>query len=95
MNRSQRTLAVAFCAAIVLAPVAFGQTTGSISGVVTAQADGSTLPGAQVVAVHEPTGTRYSAVTSADGRFRMLNVRVGGPYDVTTEMDGFHSQTAG
>ena len=95
MNRFLRWFAVALCAAIVLAPAAFGQTTtGAISGLVTAQADGSALPGAQVTATHEPTSTRYSTVTGSDGRFRLLNVRVGGPYSVTAEMDGFHNQSA-
>ncbi len=95
MNRSLRLFNLALCAALVLAPVAFAQTTGSISGMVTAQADGSALPGAQVTAVLETTGTRYTTISSADGRFRMLNVRVGGPYSVTVAMDGFHSQDAG
>ena len=95
MNRSLRLFAVSLCAALVLAPVAFGQTTtGAISGMVTAQADGSALPGAQITATYEPTSTRYSTVSGADGRFRILGVRVGGPYNVSASMDGFHTQTA-
>ncbi len=94
MNRSLHGLAVAVLAALVAAP-AFGQTTtGAISGIVTAQADGSALPGAQIIAVYEPTATRYTTVTGADGRFRILGVKVGGPYNVTAAMDGFHSQEA-
>ena len=95
MNRSLRYLAVGLGAALLLAPATLGQTTtGSIGGVVTAQADGSALPGAQVTAVHEPTGTRYSAISDAEGRFRILNVRVGGPYNASASMDGFHTQDA-
>ncbi len=95
MNRSLRFFAVALSAALVLAPAAFGETTtGAISGSVTAQADGSALPGAQISAVHEPTGTNYSTVSGADGRFRILGVRVGGPYNVSASMDGFHTQEA-
>ncbi|MCP3957535.1 MAG: TonB-dependent receptor [bacterium] len=95
MNRSVRFFAVALAAVLVLTPAAFGQTTtGAISGTVTAQADGSALPGAQVTAVHEPTGTNYSTVADSTGRFRFLGVRVGGPYNVTAAMDGFHSQEA-
>ncbi|MEM7355038.1 MAG: carboxypeptidase-like regulatory domain-containing protein, partial [Acidobacteriota bacterium] len=93
MNRSLRYLAMGLCAAMLLTSAAYGQTTtGSIGGIVIAQADGSALPGAQVTAVHEPTGTRYTAVSDAEGRFRMFGVRVGGPYNVSTNMDGFHTQ---
>jgi hypothetical protein len=46
-----------------------------------------------VEAVHTPTGTRYTATTSATGRFNMLNVRVGGPYTVTAKLSGFQPQT--
>ncbi len=93
MNRSLRCLTLAFCAVLLLAPAAFGQTTtGTIAGVVTAQADGSALPGAQVTATFEPTGTNYSTVSDAAGRFRILGVRVGGPYNVSASMDGFHTQ---
>jgi hypothetical protein len=66
-------------------------TTGAISGLVTDES-GGVLPGATVEAVHEPTGTRYSAVTGTDGRFSFLNVRVGGPYVVTVKLSGFRDQ---
>ena len=54
-------------------------TTGNITGTVT-DAQGGVLPGATVTAMHTDTGTSYEAVTGADGRFNILNVRVG-PYD--------------
>lgn len=75
-----------------LQAMAQGVTTGSITGVVT-DANGETIPGAVINATHEPTGTRYSSVSRADGRFGMFNVRVGGPYKVTVTMTGFRSQT--
>jgi hypothetical protein len=78
-------------------PLAFGQgsTTASISGSVLAEADGTTLPGAQVTAVHDPTGTRYLAITRNDGRFSIFNVRVGGPYTITVNMSGFETAVKG
>ena len=69
---------------------AHGQTvtTGTISGIVTDQ-QGGVLPGATVTAVHTPTGTTYEGVTQSDGRFSLLNVRVGGPYRLTIDLTGF------
>jgi hypothetical protein len=66
-------------------------TTGAISGVVSDES-GGVLPGATVEAVHEPTGTRYSAVSGTDGRFSILNVRAGGPYSIVVKLSGFKDQ---
>ena len=54
-------------------------------------AQGGVLPGATVTAVHTPTGTSYEAVTGADGRFSILNVRVGA-YTISVAMSGFKDQ---
>ncbi len=95
LGRTLLNLAIGFAVVLLLVPAASGQTTtGSLSGSVTAQSDGSALPGVQVTAVHEPTGTRYTAVTGADGRFQIRNVRVGGPYNVSAALEGFHTQSA-
>src|SRR5688572_11130246 len=59
-----------------------GVTTGAISGIVT-DAQQEPVAGASVIAIHEPSGTTYEAVTRADGRFSMPGMRVGGPYSVT------------
>ena len=63
-------------------------TTGAISGVVK-DAQGAVIPGATVLAVHQPSGSTYEAVTQADGRFVMPGMRVGGPYTVTASLTGF------
>ncbi len=55
-------------------------TTGSISGIVTDS--GKPVPGASIIAIHEPSGTSYDTTTRTDGRFSILNMRVGGPYSV-------------
>ncbi|MDA8018417.1 MAG: carboxypeptidase regulatory-like domain-containing protein [Thermoanaerobaculia bacterium] len=81
-------------ATLALAPIAVAQsTTGSISGMVVDQ-EGGALPGVTVSATHEPTGSNYTAITNESGNFRMLNVRVGGPYTVTAQLEGFRPQTA-
>ena len=66
-------------------------TTSNIRGSVTDQ-QGEPLLGATVLAVHTPTGTRYGTITNEDGRFNLLNMRVGGPYQVTVSYVGFATQ---
>jgi hypothetical protein len=87
-------LAALLLATLPLPAAAQNVTTGSLSGVVT-DAQGGALPGATVTAVHTPTGSSYEGVTQADGRFSILNVRVGGPYELTINMPGFRTQTIG
>ncbi len=71
----------------------FGQvTTSNIRGMVLDDVDVPLL-GANVVAVHTPTGTKYGAITNEDGRFNLLNLRVGGPYELTISYIGFKSWT--
>ncbi|HEV8358279.1 MAG TPA: carboxypeptidase regulatory-like domain-containing protein [Gemmatimonadales bacterium] len=65
-----------------------GVTTAAVAGLVTDQA-GAPLTSATVVAVHGPSGTRYSAVTRAGGAYTLPNLRVGGPYRVTFAAIGF------
>jgi hypothetical protein len=67
-------------------------TTGALSGVVSDQ-QGGVLPGVTVTATHQPTETKYEAVTGADGRYEIPNVRVGGPYVLTATLSGFKDAT--
>src|SRR5256885_2294757 len=77
--------AVVFVGPTVLG--AQGVTTAAIAGLV-ADSSGVPLEGARVVAVHGPSGTAYSAVTRADGRFTIPGMRVGGPYTVSVTVVG-------
>jgi hypothetical protein len=86
--RSLVFIGLALCTSMVLAQ---GTTTGNLGGVVT-DMSGALLPGVTIEATHQPTGTRYSTVTDSQGRFKMANVRVGGPYGVTAALEGFHPQ---
>ena len=65
-----------------------GNTNSSISGSVYDK-DKLTLPGASILAVHTPSGTRYTASTDYTGNFRISNMRVGGPYKITVSFVGF------
>lgn len=66
-------------------------TTSNMSGTVVDDQNEALL-GANIVAVHTPTGTKYGAITNEDGLFKMLNMRVGGPYTVTITYVGFKEQ---
>ena len=68
-------------------------TTSSMSGTLKDSADGSSIGGATILAVHTPSGTRYSTVTQLLGQFTINNMRVGGPYQVTASHVGFQNQT--
>ncbi len=70
--------------------LAQGVTTAAIHGTVHDQ-DGNPLPGANVVAVHVPTGSTYGASTRTDGNYRIPNMRVGGPYTITFSFVGHRS----
>jgi hypothetical protein len=67
-------------------------TTSSIKGVVSDETS-SGFPGANVVVFHTPTGTTYGAATDIDGRFNLVNLRVGGPYTVTVSYIGYTTTT--
>ncbi len=91
-TKAVMSLVMLLCLVLLSAVASSAQTvtTGSIAGTVTDD-QGGVLPGATITAVHTPTGTSYEAVTGADGRFSILNVRVG-PYTVSVTMAGFKDQ---
>ena len=69
-------------------------TTSSLAGKVTLDdANGEEVIGATIQAIHEPSGTRYAAVTNTSGRFTIQGMRTGGPYNVTISYIGFQPKT--
>lgn len=88
------TIPILLLAALVFCPtLAHGQgvTSATIRGTVVDQ-DDEPLPGVNIVAVHQPSGSRYGASTSENGQFTLANVRVGGPYVITASFVGYQSQ---
>jgi outer membrane receptor protein involved in Fe transport len=85
-------LAVLGCIGWAGSVMAQGVTTGSMIGVAT-DSQGGVLPGANVSAVHVPSGTQYETVTQDDGRFIIPAMRVGGPYTVVVELAGLGTET--
>lgn len=68
-----------------------GLTTAAMSGSVTSTT-GEPLAGANVVAMHVPSGVIFGAATRNDGNFNITGMRVGGPYTVTVSYIGYKTQ---
>lgn len=77
---------------VTVSSLAQGVTTSAISGRVLDNTEGP-LPGANIVAVHLPTGSVYGAVTDFDGFYHLTNLRPGGPYNLTVTYVGFEDYT--
>lgn len=78
---------------LLFAGVAFSQvTTATMNGRITGN-NGETLPGANILAVHTPTGTQYGTVTDVQGYYHIPNMNVGGPYTVTISYVGYAAFT--
>ncbi len=68
-----------------------GVTTAALYGIVK-DANGEPLQSATVIAIHGPTGTRYGAYTTSDGRFTLPNLKIGGPYSVSVTFVGYRKE---
>ncbi len=51
------------------------------------------LSRATIKAVHLPSGTRYVISSLPDGRYRLLNMRIGGPYTIEVSYTGMQKNT--
>lgn len=69
-------------------------TTAAINGKVT-DMDDIPIIGATIIAIHEPSGTRYNTATNTDGRYTIQGMRTGGPYKVTISYVGMKSNETG
>lgn len=78
--------------AIPLFGFAQGTTSGTIEGVIT-EANGQPLPGANIVAIHQPTGSRYGTSSRTDGHYTIKNVQAGGPYVLEVTFVGFNAES--
>lgn len=79
--------------ALVVSAMAVGAnaqvTTSAISGKVLDETKAPVI-GATVVAIHEPSGTLYGAVTNVDGRYTIQGMRTGGPYKIEISYVGYN-----
>ncbi|MFC2102889.1 TonB-dependent receptor domain-containing protein [Bacteroidota bacterium] len=69
-----------------------GVTTSAMNGIVTDE-NGNPLPNANVIAVHQPSGTQYGISTRVNGNYDLLKMRPGGPYTVTISFVGYTPQS--
>jgi len=67
-------------------------TTSSITGIVTDN-NGQPLAGATITAIHQPSGSKYSTISSRNGVFNLQSLRVGGPYQIKIDFVGLKSAT--
>ncbi len=80
-----------FTAVMFSSQLMYSQTTSAINGTIVDQ-NGAALPSATIIAVHQPSGTQYGTTARVDGKYNLVNMRVGGPYKVTVSMIGYTSQ---
>lgn len=71
--------------------MAQGLTTASVSGKVLDEG-GQGLPGVNIVAIHEPSGTKYGASSTSNGTFQIRNMKIGGPYSFESSFVGYENQ---
>ena len=88
----KKTLLLVFALILLVTSYSNAQvTTSKIKGLVTDNT-GEPLFGASISVLHEPTGTLTGTTAQENGRFTVLNLRVGGPYKITFSYLGFKPQ---
>ena len=70
-----------------------GVTTAAMNGIVV-DSKGDLLPGANILAVHTPSGTQYGTTSRLDGKYNLNGLRTGGPYTVTVSFVGYKPQVS-
>jgi len=85
--------------ALVMLIIPFGaamaqETASSMNGTIV-DSDGSPLENATVTVRHEPTGQVKTITTEAGGRYSFRGLRVGGPYVIEVEKDGYSTAEEG
>jgi len=66
-------------------------TTSKINGIIT-DTTGETLFGANIMALHTPTGTVSGTTALDNGRYALSNLRIGGPYTISVSYLGYKSK---
>jgi hypothetical protein len=90
LSMTKRILGATIALMFALAGTAFGQgvTTAALNGFVD-DSGGKAVAGVTVTAVHTPTNTTYTSISTSAGRFSFTGIPVGGPYTVSAKADGY------
>ena len=86
MKKTFKLFALAALGLFVSFAMSAQVTTSSMSGKIVDEQ--GAVPGAAVIATHTPSGTQYYAVSNSEGRYTIMGMRPGGPYDVKIQMMG-------
>ncbi|MFC1527343.1 carboxypeptidase regulatory-like domain-containing protein [Candidatus Neomarinimicrobiota bacterium] len=91
--KHQKPLRVIITILIFYTSIIFAQgvTTSGLDGFVN-DTDNNPLVGANVVVVHEPSGTQYGTSVRDGGLYTIPNMRIGGPYTITASYIGYQAQ---
>lgn len=90
MEYYQRVLLAALTPAVAVC-VQAQVTTSSLGGQILNESN-QPVAGVVVKATHVPSGTTYSAVTNANGRYTIQGMRPGGPYTVAIHYLGYNAE---
>lgn len=66
------------------------ETSGALQGSIRYN-DSNALPGATVLAIHLPSGTRYTTTSSTTGHYYLPGLRIGGPYRLEVSYTGMET----
>ena len=94
MRKTIKLLTLAVLAMFVTVSAFAQVTTSSMSGKVS-EKNGTAVVGATIIATHTPSGTKYYATTDNNGNYRIMNMRVGGPYEVEASLLGYGNAKSG
>ena len=86
-NVLKQAFALMLVILISIIKVSAQETTSEIQGTVTTGTAG--LAGVTITAIHQPTGTKYVTTTRNDGRYNLINLKIGGPYSIEVSYVGF------
>jgi outer membrane receptor for ferrienterochelin and colicin len=88
LSAATRTLTLALLTLFVASGVSAQEISATISGRVVST-DGTAIEGASVTVLHQPTGATRTVTSSADGRFQVAGLRVGGPFRISAAKEGY------